>query len=344
MGDIINGLAGIGAIVQNGIYHDADQKWQERQATTAFERNMQLQQQNQAFQEQMMDKMNSYNSPLNQMAMLQAAGLNPQLLAGSPISESASPSGAAGGSAPMASGQITSTQVDPLTAAKIANLNSQTEETLSRIPINRVVVDEKMQSINESKSRMALFNERINTEKTQQDLNKLLGAESAGRYNKLCVETQQMIDSFADRMDNLRALTAKYNAEQGVSNQERQYIEKQVQTFMEDFRAGLEAKRNQAKAFLSQSQLSDKQKDAVQKNIDLMDADIKRVEAVTEGVKKSNKFVAVEKIASVVESGTRSALNVCKGVAMFLKPTPDIEVQNTYTSPESNDLDYLSTF
>lgn len=202
MGDIINGLAGIGAIVQNGIYHDADQRWQERQATTAFERNMQLQQQNQAFQEQMMDKMNNYNSPLNQMSMLQAAGLNPQLLAGSPISESASPSGAAGGSAPMASGQITSTQVDPLTAAKIANLNSQTEETLSRIPINRVVVDEKMQSINESKSRMALFNERINTEKTQQDLNKLLGAESAGRYNKLCVETQQMIDSFADRMDN----------------------------------------------------------------------------------------------------------------------------------------------
>ena len=79
------GITAAGGLVGNIVNAISAKKTQKRQ----FEYNMQLQQQQQQYETEMWDKANAYNSPVQQMARLSEAGLNPNMVYGQSSSQAA---------------------------------------------------------------------------------------------------------------------------------------------------------------------------------------------------------------------------------------------------------------
>lgn len=98
---------------------------------------------------------NAYNSPVNQIQRLRAAGLNPGIMYGSGgVVNSSAPSPAMQSSRDVP--PQSTFNIDPLTAAQIANLNAQTQKTTAETETenyNRQVIHDKL--ISEVRSNYA---------------------------------------------------------------------------------------------------------------------------------------------------------------------------------------------
>lgn len=118
---------------------------------------------------------NEYNLPVNQVQRLKAAGLNPALMYGNGADglTAASGNGVSGQSA----GMPDLGQVDPLTAAKIANINAETRKTEA---------DTDLSIANTEESKQRVLNLRQEIRQSEQDIN-----ESAARIRNLDENTKK---------------------------------------------------------------------------------------------------------------------------------------------------------
>lgn len=118
---------------------------------------------------------NEYNLPVNQVQRLKAAGLNPALMYGNGVDglTAASGNGVSGQSA----GMPNLGQIDPLTAAQIANINAQTRKTEA---------DTDLSIANTEESKQRVLNLRQEIRQSEQDIN-----ESAARIRNLDENTKK---------------------------------------------------------------------------------------------------------------------------------------------------------
>lgn len=118
---------------------------------------------------------NEYNLPVNQVQRLKAAGLNPALMYGNGADglTAASGNGVSGQSA----GMPDLGQVDPLTAAKIANINAETRKTEA---------DTDLSIANTEESKQRVLNLRQEIRQSEQEIN-----ESAARIRNLDENTKK---------------------------------------------------------------------------------------------------------------------------------------------------------
>lgn len=118
---------------------------------------------------------NEYNLPVNQVQRLKAAGLNPALMYGNGADglTAASGNGVSGQSA----GMPDLGQIDPLTAAKIANINAETRKTEA---------DTDLSIANTEESKQRVLNLRQEIRQSEQDIN-----ESAARIRNLDENTKK---------------------------------------------------------------------------------------------------------------------------------------------------------
>lgn len=267
---------------------------------------------NREWQEQMMDKMNAYNTPAQQMARLKAAGLNPALLQGQPMAEAATSSGgseASLGSAPFQ--QIRG--YDPLSVAQIKNIESQTELNNSKLPLldrqvalantnielNLAKVKEIGQNINESESRIAL--------------NKQLGEESAQKVINMVTENQQAIESFPAKLQLLQ-----YSADEKgyLSDVARQ----QAATYMEELRSRLAVNAATIRELNSRSDLNADQRAILSAQLDQIEEQTRAIEIDNDIKKGTGKAAA---IVGMINS-TLSTLADCANVANKFLPKSKI--------------------
>lgn len=111
LGDVTGALATMWNVQQQKKVNEQNLEYGREQATTAFER-----------QKELMNLQNKYNDPASQMQRYVDAGLNPNLVYGTPnLSAGASPVSTG------SPGNAQAPQVDPLLASQIANIQADTE-------------------------------------------------------------------------------------------------------------------------------------------------------------------------------------------------------------------------
>ena len=176
-------------------------------------RNEELAEQQNEWNLQQWRRENAYNDPRNQIARLAAAGINPALAYanGDLMNEAAS-------SPDMTSalGHITSpVQIDPLTAAQVRNLDSQSSLNYSNIPVNEQRAAELKQSARnletEGNYLLATYAQRVASTLAK---GKLEEGDSLERYNRL-------VDFIQAEFDQKRAEADK--AIQGHTNLKKEY-------------------------------------------------------------------------------------------------------------------------
>ena len=240
----------------------------DRQATTAFERQQTLDQQNRAWQEQMLDKQNLYNDPANQMQRLRSAGLNVGLAYGQPISESAGVGSGSGSSAPMASaggvGSITDLISLPhqmkLMDAQAEQMKAQarwTAEQQRDLQLTRQARIEQLWSVidrnkAEVEDVVSKIQQRVHQNALTDAERENISFEQMFKRNQIAIDWQRVkneTDLTQEQINKLKADTRKALADAHVS--EREYQE-MVWTFAIR-KAGLEKQNTLTDAQIAQA-------------------------------------------------------------------------------------------
>lgn len=131
---------------------------------SANQANRQLAAEQRAWDLDMWNRQNAYNDPSAQMSRLRAAGINPALAyAQGGMMNEAAPAQEAAGSRDVAP-RVQPYYQDPLVAAQVANLNADSEEKKSRIPVNRatvVEINERANKVREEARALGLSNDML---------------------------------------------------------------------------------------------------------------------------------------------------------------------------------------
>lgn len=259
-------------------------------ATVAWQRQLQLRQ---------MD--NEYNSPAQQMQRAREAGLNPSLVYGQPIAESAAPS------APQASGgrgsgdllasmmQMSSmpAQIDNLKAdaelkrANANRINSLLPEEVSKF---QAEVGSLKQGINESIQRIRTG---AADEQYKLAMVKLLGKD----YE---LKDQQLSEALLTLNDRLALV--KHDS---LIRQE------EFRTFNDNLNSIIDLRKSQAYQAIQSGKLSAEQVKTVEHYIKVLDAQKKVLDAQYERITKENGFITANQITGVMNS----VVDAGKGIA-----------------------------
>lgn len=129
----------------------------------------------------------AYNNPTNQMQRLRQAGLNPDLMYG----QNGVTANAASSAPQMLASQSVAPQLNPLTAAQIANINADTQK--------------KEQDIEESKSRIEVNQNSITIAGREIDLKQNLTDAQVRQIDADISLVQPTIDKMVSEVANLKA-------------------------------------------------------------------------------------------------------------------------------------------
>lgn len=148
MPDAYSAGAGIVGSILNYISNEHTNRANIQMQDAANQANRDIAQEQNQWNLMMWQKQNAYNDPSAQMSRLRAAGINPALAyANGGLMNEAAPAQEAAG-ATMQAAQIKPYYNDPLMLAQIANLNADTHEKESRVPVNRARVNEINENAN----------------------------------------------------------------------------------------------------------------------------------------------------------------------------------------------------
>lgn len=147
--------------------------------------NRQLAQDERTWQQQMMDKMNQYNSPANQMALLRAAGLNPSLMYGQ-MSDIGSANPPSAGAASVSALPPQYGAADSLLLAKIANINADTEN--KRAETKGKEIQNTIDSMN-SEAFTTFYNQNKN------DIIRIMSQELGIKQNEYALSNYELFEA-----------------------------------------------------------------------------------------------------------------------------------------------------
>lgn len=338
---LLTGLAGTGYGLWS-MFHN--EKHQEKMQQAQFDEAAKQAQINRDWSEQMQNKANAWNAPIHQVQQLHDAGLNTALMYGgsSPVPEAAPvPSGSMASPAGLSSIPFDSSMLMDSFNNVGDNMNKIADYYLKKSQLKKtdqefLNLQVTMSNLEKEGENLVLKGKEITQSITESEsrvaLNKALGDKYAREAEKLVTENQQLIDSYPERLRQIRALADSYEASANKDSAQADYIREQIKYYGDEIRSRIEANRAYALQMYSSTLLNLEQKELVSQYITQMDQVIKGL-TLDNNIKEKTGIVAA--YVGIISQGIGSLLDIGNFIKSFTHHNPEkmFNVINNVTTP-----------
>lgn len=336
--NILTGAGIVGNVASTLITNDYNRRQQERQNKW----NLHL-----------WDLQNQYNSPVEQMKRLEAAGLSPDMMYGGNAQTVGNASSQAVGSNPIAA---QAPQIDPLMFQQIELMKAQKYKT----QMEGDNVDKQNQILDETGLRKAMAEagyieqqinesiEKVNLMHTQQDeikKNIQVMDENMNMIKEKVKEVQANVDKINMEKMNLEELSKIYVLQQEgleLTNAQQEIINKNLDAIQKsqialNYAQATKAKKDADKAVAETAYteagtiLIGEQTSTEKSKRENINADTQKKKHESNLLKIEEKYKAAEKVVQIAKDGTQAVKNVTDAISDFLPTKTISNVVSTVT-------------